>query len=68
MDESILEKTFKNTLYIFGGNNSHRKSFYVIIIICNLTKINLEKRKFFARVIFHKKLKIDMVQDLKELE
>lgn len=68
MDESILEKTFKNTLYIFAGNNSHRKSFYVIIIICNLTKINLEKREFFARVIFHKKLKIDMVQDLKELE
>lgn len=68
MDESILEKTFKNTLYIFGGNNSHRKSFYVIIIICNLTKINLEKIEFFARVIFHKKLKIYMVQALKEQE
>lgn len=68
MDESVLEKTFKNTLYIFGGNNNHRKSFYVIIITCNLTKINLEKREFFARVIFHKKLKIDMVQDLKEQE
>lgn len=68
MDESVLEKTFKNTLYIFGGNNNHRKSFYVIIITCNLTKINLEKREFFVRVIFHKKLKIDMVQVLKELE
>ena len=68
MDESVLEKTFKNTLYIFGGNNNHRKSFYVIIITCNLTKINLEKREFFARVIFHKKLKIYKVEDLKELE
>lgn len=68
MDESVLGKTFKNTLYIFGGNNSHRKSFHVIIIICNLTKINLEKIEFFARVIFHKKLKIYMVQDLKEQE
>lgn len=44
MDESVLEKTFKNTLYIFGGNNSYRTIYLCANYLYNLTNVNIEKR------------------------